>query len=150
MRKGPVGWFIECQCCAREFESKGWAYCPTCMELSADQRRANHPAASDRPCQRPGCPHMIPLRSRADAKYCSEPCARKVQNGRRGTQKASGLSDRTPDLSTPTHDFPQQNQGPRIGPKIWPVNIVGGHRRPNDLTLEAELAATILRCEVGA
>src|SRR5262249_34712667 len=110
----------------------------------------NHPAASDRPCQRPGCPHMIPLRSRADAKYCSEPCARKVQNGRRGTQKASGLSDRTPDLSTPTHDFPQQNQGPRIGPKIWPVNIVGGHRRPNDLTLEAELAATILRCEVGA
>ena len=60
MRKGPVGWFIECQCCAREFESKGWAYCPTCMELSADQRRANHPAASDRPCQRPGCPHISP------------------------------------------------------------------------------------------
>jgi len=42
MRMG--GWFIDCQCCRREFESKGWAYCPTCMELSAEKRRANREA----------------------------------------------------------------------------------------------------------
>jgi hypothetical protein len=41
MRMGPLGWFIECQCCAREFESKGSAYCPTCMESPAQERRAN-------------------------------------------------------------------------------------------------------------
>jgi hypothetical protein len=35
----PVGWFITCLACAREFESKGWAYCPSCMELPAETRR---------------------------------------------------------------------------------------------------------------
>src|SRR5262249_12833853 len=41
MRRGPVGWFIECRHCRTEFESKGWAYCPACMELPAEKRRAN-------------------------------------------------------------------------------------------------------------
>jgi hypothetical protein len=41
MRRGPVGWFIECQHCYREFESKGLAYCQACMELPAEERRAN-------------------------------------------------------------------------------------------------------------
>jgi hypothetical protein len=39
MRRGPVGWFIACQHCGAEFESKGWAYCPTCMDLPAEARR---------------------------------------------------------------------------------------------------------------
>jgi len=34
----PEGCFIACQCCAREFESFGWAYCPTCMEVPAEER----------------------------------------------------------------------------------------------------------------
>jgi hypothetical protein len=50
MRQGPVGWFIACQCCAREFESKGWAYCPTCMELPAEERRANRKPQDCRDC----------------------------------------------------------------------------------------------------
>jgi hypothetical protein len=40
MRPGSVGWFIECRSCGDEFESKGWAFCPTCMEMPADERRA--------------------------------------------------------------------------------------------------------------
>jgi hypothetical protein len=38
------GVFIACQCCARDFESRGWAYCPTCMELPAEERPANRKA----------------------------------------------------------------------------------------------------------
>jgi len=47
MRTGPVGWFIDCQCCRVEFESLGLAFCPTCMELPAEQRRANKKAFND-------------------------------------------------------------------------------------------------------
>ena len=39
MRMGPLGWFIACRACAREFESRGWAYCPDCMDLPAEARR---------------------------------------------------------------------------------------------------------------
>jgi hypothetical protein len=39
MRRGAVGWFFACRCCAREFESRGWAYCPSCMDLPAEARR---------------------------------------------------------------------------------------------------------------
>jgi hypothetical protein len=45
MRMGPVGWFIRCRACAVEFESKGWAYCPTCMDLPAEARRRDGIAA---------------------------------------------------------------------------------------------------------
>src|SRR5262245_1263978 len=38
MRMGKVGWLIQCRACA-VFESKGWAYCPACMALPADERR---------------------------------------------------------------------------------------------------------------
>jgi hypothetical protein len=40
MRRGPVGWFIACGACAREFESKGLSYCPDCMNLPAEARRS--------------------------------------------------------------------------------------------------------------
>ena len=45
MRRGPVGWFILCRACAVEFESKGWAYCPTCMDLPAEARRRERASA---------------------------------------------------------------------------------------------------------
>ena len=47
MRRGPVGWFIACGHCGAEFESKGWKYCPTCMELrrTAHRRTARVSAA---------------------------------------------------------------------------------------------------------
>jgi hypothetical protein len=40
MRRAATGWFVECRCCAREFESKGLAYCPKCMDESPEVRRA--------------------------------------------------------------------------------------------------------------
>jgi len=40
MRSRPIGWFIVCEGCAVEFESKGWKYCPSCMAIPADARRA--------------------------------------------------------------------------------------------------------------
>jgi hypothetical protein len=43
-RRGSVGWFIECRSCGDEFESRGWAFCPACMELPADERRARRRA----------------------------------------------------------------------------------------------------------
>jgi hypothetical protein len=44
MRRGPVGWFIACQGCGAEFESKGWSCCPKCMELPAEERLARRKA----------------------------------------------------------------------------------------------------------
>jgi hypothetical protein len=152
MRMGQRGFFIRCECCARELDSIGLRYCADCMELPAPERRvpALRAAASARQCQRAGCEQSIPQRSRADAKYCSEACARKVQNARRGAQIPSGLSDTAPSsLSTPTRENHQQNQWSILRLKNWPVNVVGGHRRPDDLTLDPALVGTILHCEVG-
>jgi hypothetical protein len=39
MRRGAVGWFIACRCCGREFESRGLAFCESCMALPAEERR---------------------------------------------------------------------------------------------------------------
>ena len=76
MRRRSVGWFVACDHCGAEFESKGWKYCSACMDLPAEERRSK-PAPSDRPCQRCGRP--IPLRRRADAKYHSEKCAKAAE-----------------------------------------------------------------------
>src|SRR5262252_1188575 len=79
MRRRSVGWFVACDHCGAEFESKGWKYCSACIDLPAEERRSK-PAPSDRPCQRCGRP--IPLRRRADAKYHSEKCAKAAENAR--------------------------------------------------------------------
>ena len=78
-RRRSVGWFVACDHCGAEFESKGWKYCSACMDLPAEERRSK-PAPSDRPCQRCGQP--VPLRRRADAKYCKEKCAKAAENAR--------------------------------------------------------------------
>jgi hypothetical protein len=55
MRRGPTGWFIACWCCAREFESRGWAYCSSCMDLTAEARRPARDSGGYRtPCARLG------------------------------------------------------------------------------------------------
>src|SRR5215813_10076275 len=73
MRRGPVGWFIACRGCALEFESKGWAYCPDCMALPAEERR-DQPKPSGRNCERPACDQRLSRHARADALYCSSAC----------------------------------------------------------------------------
>jgi hypothetical protein len=81
MRRGPIGWFIACDHCGAEFESKGWKYCPSCMELPAEERR-DKPAPSERRCQAPGCNAAIPRRRRVGAKYCTDRCAKAAENAR--------------------------------------------------------------------
>ena len=67
MRRGAVGWFIACRCCGREFESRGLAFCESCMALPAEERRK---PLHGRPCQVPGCMAKISPRRRSDARYC--------------------------------------------------------------------------------
>src|SRR5262249_27671288 len=110
MRRRSVGWFVACDHCGAEFESKGWKYCSACMDhLPAEERRSK-PAPSDRPCQRCGRP--IPLRRRADAKYHSEKCAKAAENAR-------SYRCAHPEFRGDTREILQQNQGSKnvlIGP----------------------------------
>ncbi len=146
MRRGAVGWFIACRCCGREFESRGLAFCESCMALPAEERRK---PLHGRPCQVPGCMAKISPRRRSDARYCEHHSA-----GRNGAKVVfSGVKvGRQPagEKYDATREIPEQNQGPILGPKIWPINVVGGHRRPDDLTLDSALVGAILQCEVAS
>jgi hypothetical protein len=126
MRRGPIGWCITCGHCGAEFESKGWKYCPACMELPAEGRRSK-PAISDRPCCASGCTGFIPRRRRADAKYCTDRCAKAAENARgyRGSAHPKFRGD--------TCEIPQSNQWAQdvlIGPRDFPINVIGGYRFP--------------------
>src|SRR5262249_56574081 len=56
-RRGKVGWFVYCRHCQKEFESRGWAYCPKCMDLPAEKRR--DPAKATGPLCECGCGRRI-------------------------------------------------------------------------------------------
>jgi hypothetical protein len=136
MRMGPTGWFIACCHCGVEFESRGWAYCPTCMKLPPEERRrdawlkARDCAPSDRPCQGPDCGELIPRRARADARYCSQRCAKKAENARAYASRLSGTAPLFSGGST--REFPQQNQGAissLFAIVDFPKNLIGGDRR---------------------
>jgi hypothetical protein len=143
MRRGPVGWFIACGHCGAEFESKGWKYCPGCMELPAEERR-DKPAPSERHCQAPGCNAAIPRRRRADAKYCTDKCTKAAENARgyHGSAHAKFRGD--------TRELLQQNQGPKnvlIGAHDFPINVIGGHRFSKAPKLNPVLRGEILATE---
>jgi hypothetical protein len=125
MRVAPTAWFINCQYCRREFESKGWGYCCECMELPAEERRGGASVVSDRSCRH--CGNGIPKRRRADAKYCSNTCAKAAENARgyRGNAQPKFRGD--------TREIHQQNQSgfsALIGPSDFPINVIGGYRFP--------------------
>jgi len=131
MRKGRVGWLIQCRACAVEFESKGWAYCPACMALPAEERRDHEPVKRvDRPCARPGCGERLSKRARADARYCSAACRKAVSRDKSG----SGLPYvPAPEMSRLEPQETQQNQGSDlvlIGPGDFPINVIGGYKFP--------------------
>jgi hypothetical protein len=113
MRQGIVGFWITCPC-GREFESSALA----------DER----PKLIGRMCERPGCDQRLSKRARSDARYCSPRCARKAQNARAyaasypGSSEADSVGVQAPE--TPI------NRPPLIGPKDYPINIVGGYRFP--------------------
>jgi hypothetical protein len=129
MRMGKVGWLIQCRACAVEFESKGWAYCPACMALPAEERRDHEPVKRvGRPCARPGCGERLSKRARADARYCSAACRKAVSRDKSG----SGLPYvPAPEMSQLDAQETQRNQGPDlvlIGPGDFPINVIGGYK----------------------
>jgi hypothetical protein len=131
MRMGKVGWLIQCRACAVEFESKGWAYCPACMALPAEERRDHEPVKRvGRPCARPGCGERLSKRARADARYCSAACRKAVSRDKSG----SGLPYvPAPEMSQLEAQETQQNQGSDlvlIGPGDFPINVIGGYKFP--------------------
>jgi hypothetical protein len=134
MRRTPVGWFLGCDHCGAEFESSGWKYCSTCMELPAEDRRSRPPGRS---CLR--CNGVISPRRRADAKYCSAKCAKAAENARSygGSAHPKFRGDRC--------EKTQQNQSRKnvlIGPTDWPINLVGGDRRRGDLRRHGQVGAS--------
>jgi hypothetical protein len=125
-RRGPIGWFISCQCCGGEFESKSWAYCPTCMELPAEERR-EQPKKAGRQCQGPGCGERLSIHARADARYCSVACRKAASRDK----TASGLPNTAPpEMSQLEGSELRIKRASLIGPKSFPINIVGGFRFP--------------------
>jgi hypothetical protein len=122
LRRGPVGWFISCQCCGGEFESKGWTCCPTCMGLPAEERR-DQPKKAGRQCQGPGCGQRLSIHARADARYCSVACRKAASRDK----TASGLPDTAPpEMSQLEGSETGINRASLISPKDFPINIIGG------------------------
>jgi hypothetical protein len=76
MRKGPDGFYIRCRACGEKFESKGMAYCATCLTLPAEERHAMQPGG--RACLAPDCGNVLAATARVDARYCSKACARRA------------------------------------------------------------------------
>src|SRR5262245_59456514 len=69
----------------------------------------------------------VPLRRRADAKYCTEKCAKAAENAR------SYQGSAQPKFRGDTREILQQNQGPKkflIGPNDYPINVIGGYKFP--------------------
>src|SRR5215475_7115807 len=131
MRRGPVGWFIPCRACAVEFESRGWAYCPSCMTLPAEERRDHEPVKRvGRPCARPGCGKRLSKHARADALYHSAACRKAASRDKSGSELPYVPA---PKMSQLEAIETQQNQAPKsvlIGSADFPINIVGGYRWP--------------------
>ena len=86
MREGANG----SKACGSEFESKGLAYCPTCLKLPAEERNAIKPAFIGRMCQGPGCENPIPRKARADRQFCSAACQLRAARSRRKPRENDG------------------------------------------------------------
>jgi hypothetical protein len=107
MRKGAVGFYIDCRACGAEFDSKGLAYCATCSALPAEERRAMRPAKARR-CEAPGCESFVTRTARAGAMYCSEACKQRAYRARCVTDNPARLPlQPTPENVT---DNEQKNQ----------------------------------------
>jgi hypothetical protein len=96
MRKGANGFYLPCRACGQQFESKGMAYCLSCLELPAEERRQMQPVTMGRLCQAPGCENFLPRRARADVRYCSKACG---QRARYADNHAPNLADNPAALS---------------------------------------------------
>jgi hypothetical protein len=143
MRQGTVGFWITCPC-GREFESRGLAYCESCLAKPAAERRAladERPKLIGRMCERPGCDQRLSKRARSDARYCSPRCARKAQNARAyAARYPDSLEADSVGVQAPETPI---KRPPLIGPKDYSINIVGGHRFRGAPKLKSILAEVL-------
>jgi hypothetical protein len=115
--KTKTGFRIDCRACTKEFDSAGWAVCPSCRAKPAAERPI--PSKVGRPCARPGCPHKIPRwrngRQVSKAtRFCSDKCAR-------AAKMTGGLSNIGPPGLRRPNDKKVPVNGPLlIGPKTIP------------------------------
>src|SRR5262245_55559883 len=139
MRRGPIGWFIPCRACAMEFESKGWAYCPACMALPAEEGRDHELVQRvGRPCARPDCDERLSKHARADAVYCSAACRKAASRDKSGGPLPPMPGPEMSQLEAPEA---QQNRGSKtvlIGMTDFPINVIGGYRWPEAKTKPLE------------
>lgn len=118
MRKGKDGFWIACRGCGQKFESKGMAYCQSCLVLPAEERRDMKPSA--RACEAPGCSNVLAASARVDARYCSTACKKRALRERLKGDKNEDqrLDSMVDEMSPSTLEKDEQNQGPKIEPRF--------------------------------
>jgi predicted nucleic acid-binding Zn ribbon protein len=94
MRRGPVGFYIECANCQKEFESKGLRCCSKECENRYREREGNRAVMAEVGIEvavKPRCEEcgaVIPKwrngrRVRAGAQFCSPPCSQRAARKRK-------------------------------------------------------------------
>jgi hypothetical protein len=116
MRMGKEGFWIACKACGGKFESKGLAYCESCMKLPAVERYAMQP--NGRECQAPGCQNVIAPTARADAVYCSDACRKRARRETKDALSPDKNGAQHPDIGPPqnvraSEEKSEQNQWPK-------------------------------------
>jgi hypothetical protein len=101
MRRGRVGFYINCANCQKEFESKGLRCCSAECEKRYRKREDNLRTMAEvgiKPAQKrhcEGCGVVIPKwrngrRVRANAQYCSPRCAQRAARERKNAAHSTG------------------------------------------------------------
>jgi hypothetical protein len=123
------GFAVTCAQCGREFGSQGLRCCSLECERKFRQRQELDAELADDPfrtekrrCQRPGCPHHIPLWKRgrrvsSATRYCSKYCCDEASKARR-------LAPDSPELisTRETAKKSPKNKGPRRSKKVPPLS----------------------------
>jgi hypothetical protein len=141
MRRGPVGWIIECAGCGKEFDSRGLRCCSTDCERRYLKRCENEQLMAavgmERPvkrkCEAPGCGRDIPnwrngRRVSKATRFCSSRCKQAAYRGKGSVEAQTTVcySD---------------------GPQSVPHNLLGGYQFRDAIPLDPDLVATIKRTE---
>jgi hypothetical protein len=136
MRRGPVGWFITCPACKREFESRGLRCCSTeCARAYATPSVVGPVCLG---CGKPILTARHGRRSRSDRLYHDDKCRKRHERYHPSADPPlSGISGKK------AVDLQQATSAPP------PIDIVGGGRRfPGAPRLDPELRRAILDAEV--
>jgi hypothetical protein len=146
MRRGPVGWFIRCVGCGKEFESVGLAHCGETACRAAAQRKSTTEGYTPKPIREGarlcacGCGRAIPrytptgrLTSKA-TRFFSDACSAKSRRMAADSRRAVLSPEKAPET--------------RIKPtSAEPLNLIGGHRWAGAKT--TTLASTVLQVELS-